>query len=534
MMRLALTTSLLPVLLLATAAFSSEPASVACPRPETGRQAAEVLVKYRPGAKVKALAGERRVFPGLGVKKYAVPAGRTARAWARSLRRQPEVEWAEPNAWRYALAAEVVPNDPYYRPERNQRQYQQWYLPKINANFAWSLSKGSNALIVAVIDSGADLQHPDLKDRLLRGVSIVHQTDYTPPADGMDDNGHGTHVAGIIGAATDNNLGISGGSWQGRILPVKVLNHKGEGLDADIAEGILWAVANGAKIINLSLGGTAEDNTAPQVLQEAVDYAYSQGCLLIAAAGNSGDDQPHYPAALNHVLAVAGLDPWDRRAAYSTYGSFIDLSAPGGADDLQQHQETGIISTYWNENSRFTNFTGGPEAGEYAITAGTSAAAAVVSSAALVLWSLEPSYSPNQVEDVLKASARDIGAPGADTETGAGRVDLLAALGNPPVERPEFTLYNYPNPFHPEQDGATRIVFLLEQPREVQIRIYDSARDLVWSRRLGAAETVSGKNILAWNGRNDRGQAVANGVYFYHLTATNGSASRVKTLAVLR
>jgi len=521
------------LLLFVRSVFSSEPVLLSLKTTES-KKATEVLVKYRPGTKVKKASGYQGTIWQLQLERYAVPLSETAESLAAKMRKDKNVEWAQPNYWRYALATEVVPDDPYYRPERNQRQYQQWYLPKINANFAWSLARGSDAIVVAVVDSGVDLNHPDLKARLVQGVSIVNQDDYTPPADGMDDHGHGTQVAGIIGALTNNNLGISGCSWNGKIMPVKVLNNKGEGTDADIAEGIIWAVDSGAKIINLSLGGPSDDGTPPQVLQSAIDYAYDQGCMVIAAAGNSGDNTIHYPAALHHVLAVAATDPWDQRASYSTSGSYVDLAAPGGAGGDSFSRDTGILSTYWNENSQITDFSSGSEAGEYAITAGTSMAAAVVSGIALVTWSYQYTLTVDQLENVIKTSATDIGTAGADEETGAGRVDLLAALGNPPVEQPELTLYNYPNPFNPEVDGQTQIVFLLDQPCAVELKIYDSARDLVWMRSLSSSETLSGKNSVIWNGRNEVGERVANGVYFYRITTADGLASKIKTIAVLR
>ncbi|MCK5219155.1 S8 family peptidase [bacterium] len=517
-------------------AWASEPVLVPLPvRPEA-RVATEILVKLRPGADRRITAQSRGQVAGLGIERIPIPAGQTPDFAAGHWQRKKEVEWAQPNYWKYALATEIVPDDPYYRPERNQRQYQQWYLPKINANFAWSIHKGDSSILVAVVDSGVDLDHPDIKERLIPGITIINQENYTPPSrSGMDDNGHGTHVAGIIAAMTNNNLGISGCSWDGRIMPIKVLNQAGEGMDADIAAGITWAVDAGARIINLSLGGPLEEGAKPpQVLQDAIDYAYGHNCLVIAAAGNSGDTIKHYPAAFPRVLAIAATNPSDQRASYSTFGSDIDMAAPGGSGGEAFSKETGILSTYWNENSRITDFMGGSEAGEYAITAGTSMAAALVSGAAAVIWAYHDEWSVDQIENQLKSTAQDIGPAGADEETGSGRIDLLAALGNPLVERPELTVYNYPNPFNPDQDGITQIVFLLDEPRKVDIRIYDVSRDLVWERSFSSAETLVGKNIKAWDGRNGAGEVVANGAYFFRITTDNGPASRTKVIAVLR
>lgn len=515
--------------LLAGPALAGEPVLVPmAARP--ARAANDLLVKMRPGAALPA--GALGSIPALGIVRLPAGngvSGQALDAW----RQQPGVEWAQPNFWRQAQAVEVVPNDPYYLPPRNQRRYQQWHLPRINANYAWSLCKGRDDFLVAVVDTGVDLQHPDLQNRLTPGISIVNQDNYSPPAGGMDDNGHGSHVAGLIAAGTDNGVGVAGCAWNGKIIPIKVLNNSGEGTDADIAAGIVWAADAGARIINLSLGGPDDGSGPPSALQSAVDYAYAKGCLIVAAAGNSGDRTIYYPAALPHVLAVAATDPWDQWAGYSTYGPFVDLAAPGGAAPEALSMETGILSSYWDSNSYITDLTGGSEAGEYAITVGTSMAAAIASGAAQVLWSYRPGLTADQVEDLLKATALDTESSGPDEKTGAGRLDLLAALGNPPVSRPALTVYNFPNPFNPERE-STQIVFLLDRPGAGRLAIYDASRELVWEKRIEAEQALAGKNSAWWDGRNGRGQRVANGAYYLRLTMDDGQAGKVKVIAVLR
>lgn len=517
------------ILAMALDARASEPALI-LPAAYSQRPAEDLLVKYQtpppPGAADPLAA--------LGWSRRPLGAGDSVRRAAARQLHDPGVLSVQPNYWRHALAVEVTPNDPYYRSDSNQRQYQQWYLPKINANYAWSLSRGKADLVVAVIDSGVDLNHPDLKSRLVPGISIVNQAGYAPPADGQDDNGHGTHVAGLIAAGTDNSLGLAGCAWSGKLMPVKVLNRQGEGTDADIAAGIRWAADAGARVINLSLGGAAEGEEFPQAVQDAVDDAYRRGCLIIAAAGNSGQEGIFYPAGLNHVVAVAATDPWDARASYSTFGAFVDLSAPGGAGGSLFSKDTGILSTFWNENSRISDLMSGSEAGEYAVTAGTSMAAALVSGAAAVVWGWQPDLTADQVENLLASTAADVGTPGPDQETGAGRIDLLAALGNPPAERPVMTAYNFPNPFRPGHDSGTRIVFLLDRPRDVDLRIYDAGRELVFHRALGAGATLAGKNVVLWDGRNGWGELVANGLYYFQVVSPGGPSSPIKALAVLR
>jgi subtilisin family serine protease len=491
------------------------------------------LVKYQAGSRsAQALTGAGPLAV-LGIARLAAQPGLAPAAQQAAWRNRPDVLWVEPNGWRYAQAAAVVPNDPYYRPERNSRRYQQWHLPVINANFAWSVTTGRNELVAAVVDSGVDLNHPDLQGRLIPGITIVNQDKYSPPLAGMDDHGHGTHVAGLMAAATNNGVGVAGVAWLGKILPVKVLNQDGAGTDADIAAGIVWAADHGARVINLSLGGPADNGVPPQALADAVDYAYAHGCLVVAASGNSGDNTVYYPAALPHVLGVAATDPWDRRASYSTWGPFVALAAPGGAGAEALTKDTGMLSTLWDANSAGTDTLGGAEAGEYGIEVGTSMAAAVASGAALLVWSNAPGISPDQVAERLKASAVDLDPPGPDQQTGAGRIDLLAALGNPPVVRPELTLYNYPNPFNPERE-TTQIVFILDAPRGVELSVYDTARALVWKKHYAASAVVAGKNIKTWDGRNGLGEMVANGVYLMRLTTEDGTKSALKGIAVIR
>jgi subtilisin family serine protease len=520
------------VLVLAAGAWAEEPQLIS--PAQSGHRAPDGwLVKYRSDSKSAAMLPTAGNLGVLGVQRVAAAHTMSLSAQTAAWKSNPDVLWVQPNEWRYAQAERIVPNDPYYRPDRNQRQYQQWHIPKMNMDFAWSITQGREDIPVAVVDSGVDLNHPDLKNKLLPGVTLITQENYTPPSGGMDDNGHGTHVAGLIAAATDNGIGVAGCSWQGKVIPVKVLNKDGAGTDADIANGIIWAADAGARIINLSLGGASDDGNPPLVVQDAVNYAYARGCLVIAASGNSGDNTVYYPAALPHVMAVAATDPWDQRSSYSTYGSFVAISAPGGSGKEALTKETGILSTVWNINSNGTDTMGGAEAGEYAIEVGTSMAAAVASGAAQLVWSANPTYTADQVADLLKATAADIGAPGPDQETGAGRIDVLAALGNPPVVRPEFTLYNYPNPFNPERE-ITYLVFFLEDASAADVSIYDVARDLVWKRHYAASEIAAGKNIKTWDGKNGAGGIVANGAYFMRVTTEKGKASALKGIAVIR
>ncbi|HKN39142.1 MAG TPA: S8 family serine peptidase, partial [Acidimicrobiia bacterium] len=172
---------------------------------------------------------------------------------------------------------------------------------------AWDVTTGSDDVVVAVLDSGVDATHPDLAGRLVAGTNIANHDN-----DPADDRGHGTRMAGIIAAATNNRLGMAGVAWAGKIMPVKVAGPSGAAADRDVAAGIKWATDHGAKVLSLSLGAPGDD----VVLQQAVDYATAHDVLVVAAAGNGGSSVPEYPAACRGVLAVGATDTSGRRAPF--------------------------------------------------------------------------------------------------------------------------------------------------------------------------------------------------------------------------
>ncbi|SFS43540.1 S8 family peptidase [Marininema halotolerans] len=219
------------------------------------------------------------------------------------------VEFAEPN---YLMKASFIPNDPLF-----PRQYG---LRQINAPLAWNVTRGRRAVFVAIVDTGVQTNHPDLRTKLLRGFNFISGNTNT-----NDNNGHGTHVAGIAAAATNNGIGVAGTGFNIRILPVKVLNSQGVGTLFDVARGILYSVQRGAKVINLSLGGPNTSAT----LQNAVNTAWQRGVVVVAAAGNNASSVPEYPAFYTNVIAVAATNARDRRASFSNFGSWVDVAAPG-------------------------------------------------------------------------------------------------------------------------------------------------------------------------------------------------------------
>ncbi|MCM3116928.1 S8 family peptidase [Neobacillus sp. MER 74] len=302
--------------------------------------------------------------------------------------RQAIVEFAEPN-YLYLQNQIELPNDLLYR-----EQYQ-WNLSAIQAEAGWDITKGDEHIIIAVIDTGVDLDHPDLRRRLTNGYNVLLNNDFPD-----DDNGHGTHVSGIIASETNNQEGLAGVTWYNKIMPIKAMNAEGYGTTFDIAKGIFWAVDHGADVINMSLGNYQYSS----LLKEAIDYAYNKNVVLIAAAGNENTMQPSYPAAFPKVLSVAAVSYTGQRAPFSNYGDYIDVSAPG----------VQIPSTYFNQ--------------QYASLSGTSMASPHVAGLAGLMLSANPNLTNKEVIDIIKNSAYDLGIPGTDNDFGSGLINVKNGL----------------------------------------------------------------------------------------------------------
>ena len=305
---------------------------------------------------------------------------------------------------------DVIPNDPYFP--------SQWNLIKIRAPAAWQITTGSDRVVIAVVDSGVDLDHPDLKDKIWTNtdeipgngidddengfVDDVHGWDFVNwDNEPQDDWGHGTLVALIAAAETNNGYGGAGVSWGARIMPIKVMDNQGVLYHWHAATGITYAVDNGAKIINLSW--TLLSGIDPQPVQDAVSYAHSKGALVIAAAGDGFDSSYKYPAALDHVVSVAATDRDDGHPDFATYNEKVDVAAPG-VDILALYGEI-----YWRYSS-------------------TDFAAPLVSGLAALVWSVNPTLTPDEVESIIESTAVDLGEPGRDDYFGYGRIDASAAV----------------------------------------------------------------------------------------------------------
>jgi subtilisin family serine protease len=250
-----------------------------------------------------------------------------------------------------------------------------------------------------VIDSGIARTHPDLQGKALRGRNLIEQNDDT-----QDEHGHGTAIAGIIAATTNNAVGMAGVCGTCQLLPVKVLDESGEGTYAHVIAGILWAIQNGAQILNLSLGNYAYS----RLMDAAVAYAHEAGVVIVAAAGNEATDAPLYPAALPHVIGVSATDAADNLWTGANYGSSIDLAAPG-----VQILSLGLAQGY-------------------PVSTGSSFSAAQVSGVAALVRTKRPSLKNTDVARLLYQTADDLGAKGKDKFYGFGRVNAARALRRAP------------------------------------------------------------------------------------------------------
>ena len=266
----------------------------------------------------------------------------------------------------------------------------QWGLRRIDLPAAWDRTRGAN-VVVAVLDTGVDGDVPDLRSAVVPGFNAVD-----PQAQPADDNGHGTSVAGIIAARANNHQGIAGICWTCSVLPVKVLGADGKGDTALVAAGLVRAVDAGARVISMSLGGTADDQT----LDQAVAYALGKGAVIVAAAGNNGASTPFYPAAIPGVVGVAATDESDHLYSWSNFGSWVQLAAPGCNPAPAS-------------------------SGDYVSFCGTSSATPVVAGLIALELSVEPTADRDTVVGALESTAVPIGGA-----VRFGRVDAEAALAS--------------------------------------------------------------------------------------------------------
>lgn len=357
---------------------------------------------------------------------------------------------------------DFVPNDPYW-PE-------QWGPRKIEADYAWNTTKGNTSVLVAVIDSGIDWDHPDLAANYVAlGYDWVNND-----TDPMDDYGHGTHCAGIIAGVLNNSVGVAGLA-QVQIMAEKAFTSAGLGTDVDVAKAIAHAVDQGANILSCSWGG----ESGSTLLHEAIKYAYDKGVLVIAAAGNYGTYTKIYPAVYEEVIAVTATDESDKPAFFTNYGDWVELAAPG----------VNIYSTMWDNR--------------YATFSGTSMACPHVAGVAALIWSKFPDMSQDWVRLQLRYTADDLGETGFDWYYGYGRVNARKAVEQVPPDHDLFIFKCERPPYvEPEHTGTIETyVFNFgindESNIAVQLLINDTIVDsaVISFLASGAGVTVT----LSWN-----------------------------------
>jgi subtilisin family serine protease len=331
----------------------------------------------------------------------------------------------------------------------------QWGLDTVNAYEAWDITRGTHDVIVGVLDTGIDWNHPDLAGNIWTGDDGYHgynfiDGNHIPMDDNInsfDESGsfvpntytyHGTHVAGVLAATINNDLGIAGIS-QARMMAVKVMNDSGEGTDATVASGIRWAVDHGADIVTMSLGVEG----ASTALENAIEYASSHGVVMVAASGNSGSSFVSYPAAYASVIAVGAVNNANERAAFSNFGNNLDVMAPG-------------VQIYSTQGSS-----------GYQYLSGTSTATPFVAGVAALMLSVNPALTPTDIGNVINATATDISRTSYDTMTGWGIVDAFRAVEQ--IAGPTVTITDYPDYAIPNRTFSISWLVSGGQPGNIQL-----------------------------------------------------------------
>ncbi len=413
------------------------------------------------------------IFPGAEtggmalVYKLLLPPDEDVLALVAALSSNSAVEYAEPNHLYQISEAASEPADPYFDVQwglHNTGQTGGVAGADIELPAAWEIITGSVVITVAVIDSGIDYHHPDLDDGR---VDTVHDQDYVNgDFDAMDDNGHGTHVAGTIAAESNNGQGVAGVMWQATLLPMKVCDETGSCPSDAIAAAIRAAADLGARVINMSLGGSCS-----QTIADAVNYAFfDKNVVIVAAAGNDGAGVG-YPGALDAVIAVGAMDARGARAYFSSFGDALDVMAPG----------VSILSTVPN--------------GGYETFTGTSMASPHVAGVAGLLLAQRPLLTNGEVYSILRSSAVDLWHPGFDRQTGFGRASAYRALLAPVPAQPYVPVRGVCN-------SCSAVAAMAREPdRDSVLGQLRTVRDQLFAQEPGRRWTelyYANQNEVAW------------------------------------
>ncbi|MDQ0851273.1 thermitase [Arthrobacter sp. B3I9] len=391
----------------------AEPGNAAAPR---SQMTGHVLVKFRDSGAAGTALQSYGLKGGAGIgstgaQLVQVPAGKEQQL-IEALSRNPAVEYAESDE-----LATVATADQYFPGQYALQNDGQSFTSTggtltveggkadadVDAVEAWDVTTG-NGTKVAIVDTGVASDNPDISPK------VVARANFSDSPTAEDLYGHGTHVAGIVAATADNTLGVAGVCPACTILDAKVLNDDGTGSTSRIAEGIDWAVSNGAQVINMSLGLGVPSRT----LETAVNNAWKHGVVIVAAAGNAGTQAKVYPGAYSNVIAVAATDNADAKAPFSTYGKWVDVAAPG----------VNIYSTF--PNHPFQLGADGRRSQGYDVESGTSMASPVVAGVAALAWSAHADATNKSVRADLESTADEISGTG--TAWAHGRVNANNAV----------------------------------------------------------------------------------------------------------
>jgi thermitase len=378
--------------------------------------AGQIIVKFRDAGASAGVLRQHGLSEGTGIgstgaRLIKVPAGKELQL-VDALSRNPAVEYAEPDELVTAST-----NDTYFPRQYALENTGQSFTntagtiavaagkadADVDAVEAWTVTTG-NEIRVAVLDSGVATDNPDIAPK------VVARANFSGAATGQDNYGHGTYIAGAVAATYNNSTGVAGVCPGCKILDGKVLNDSGIASSSGLVDAINWSVANGAKVINMSLGVRAS-----RTLETAVNNAWSKGVVLVAAAGNGGNQTKIYPGAYPNVIAVAATDNTDAKAPFSTYGaSWVDLAAPG----------SNVYSTF--PNHPFYLGTQNGRSQGYDVGNGTSMSSAIVAATAALAWSAHPGATQVSVREKVEETADKIAGTG--TYWKYGRVNAYNAV----------------------------------------------------------------------------------------------------------
>lgn len=450
------------------------------------------------------------------------------------LSRSSLVEYAEPNF--IFKTQQIIPNDPYYLdhypdnvgnrdPNWNPLFDYQWALKKVNMT-AWGIgSSVTTPIYVGVVDTGVDYTHPELGGCTITQVNnnqcvlVAPGYDFVSrDNDPMDDMGHGTHVAGTIAALTNNGKGIAALNSNNhvKILPVKALDQDGSGYSSDLSNAVIYAVDQGARVINMSWG-MGPLYIFPQIIKDAMDYGYSHGVLMVAAAGNSDEDLKNgfWPASYPKILTVSATDPNDQKAPFSNYGENIDLSAPGV--DILSLRANG--TDMYQDGTHIIN-------NQYYYASGTSMAAPHVASLAALILSQRPTLTTVQVESIMKNSADKIETGGESVFSGYGRINVQKSLSSFDTAIPITAKINLPDSVNIGNRFKIPIIAEGKDFRNYVLRYRQDSLG-TWTNIQGSSSPVNGIVLMDIS-------SLANGKYQLQVAVSSSTQTKTSTKMITK